>query len=220
MANSRSLSNSIRSGTDGRRRGHAWAPLGLVAAVLTVTLAGCGTGGATGTGTAPTPTATVIPATATLTGYPIKVYFSRFPDTDTTLSAVFPVPRISPTPNVEVFSIQLLIAGPTPEERAAGYYTELNNVLDGPSSCSAAPAPTGGPDFTLSLDHKGTTPEAGTATLRFCRAMLIPGEGTDARLKAEIDATLLQFATIKKVVILRQDGLCAFDLRTGNQCLK
>jgi hypothetical protein len=151
---------------------------------------------------------TPIPATATATptptGYPIKVNFSRFPDTDANLTAVFPVVRISPTP----------------EERAAGYYTELNGVLNGPSSCSAAPAPTGGPDFTLSLDHKGTNPEAGTATLRFCRAMLMPGEGTDGRIKAEIDATVLRFASIKKVVSLTQSGQCAFDLRTGNQCLK
>jgi hypothetical protein len=189
---------------------------------LVLLLAGCAasTSGGTGSGT-PTaaPTATgAATATPGQTGYPIKVYFSRYPDTS--LTAVFPVARISPTPHMEVFSIQLLIAGPTPEERAAGYYTELNSVLNGPSSCSAAPAPTGGPDFTLTLDHKGTTPETGTATLRFCRQMLIPGEGTDARLKAQIEATLLQFATIKKVVILRQDGLCAFDLRTGNPCLQ
>jgi hypothetical protein len=191
--------------------------VGLGVAVLALTLAACSgsTGAATPTGTPVAPLPTATPA-----GYPIKVFFSRYPDINTNLSAVFPVARISPTPHVETFAIQLLIAGPTPEERSAGYFSELNSILNGPSTCSAAPAPTGGPDFTLTLDHKGSTPEVGTATLQFCRAMLIPGEGTDARVKAEITATLLQFPTIKKVVILTRDGQCAFDLRSGNLCLQ
>jgi hypothetical protein len=192
--------------------------MGLGLLVLALTLAACGTSStAASTPTPPSATAT---ATAAPVGYPLKVFFSRFPDTDTNLSAVFPVARISPTSHVEIFSIQLLIAGPTPEERSAGYYSELNSLLNGPSLCSAAPAPTGGPDFTLTLDDKGSTPEVGTATLKFCRATLSPGEGTDARITAEINATLLQFPTIKKVVILTKDGLCFGDLRGGTGCLQ
>jgi hypothetical protein len=193
---------------------------GLSLIPLVLVLAACG-GSSTGGGVSTSTVVVSSPiATPTAVGYPLKVYFSRFPDTDTNFSAVFPVARISPTPHVEIFAIQLLIAGPTPEERSAGYFSELNSLLNGPSLCSAAPAPTGGPDFTLTLDHKGSTPEVGTATLKFCRAMLIPGEGTDARVKAEINATLLQFPTIKKVVILTKDGQCAFDLRGGTGCLQ
>lgn len=195
------------------------APLaGLSLITLVLTLAACGSS----TTEASTPTSTPVAPSPTVTpvGYPLKVYFSRYPDINTNLSAVFPVVRISPTPHVEIFAIQLLIAGPTPEERSAGYFTELNSILNGPSTCSPAPAPTGGPDFTLTFDHKGSTPEVGTATLQFCRATLSPGEGTDARVKAEINATLLQFQTIKKVVILTKDGLCFGDLRSGTGCLQ
>jgi hypothetical protein len=197
--------------------------LGPIALVLA--LAGCAssTGSAT---TAPSPTPTVIlaptaTASSTPMGSPIQVYFSKYPaSTNTNFSATFPVARMSPTPHVETFAIQLLIAGPTPEERSAGYFSELNSVLTGPSTCSAAPAPTGGPDFTLTLNQKGATPEPGTATLRFCRATQSPGEGTDARILAEISATLLQFPTVKRVVVLTQAGHCFGDLSGLDRCLQ
>jgi len=66
--------------------------------------------------------------------YPIKVFFSRFPESVTTnFSAVFPVDRTSPTIAVGTFAIQLLIAGPTLTERNRGYFSELNSILTGPA---------------------------------------------------------------------------------------
>src|SRR5437588_1596276 len=106
--------------------------------------------------------------------YSIKVFFSKFPESLNDFSAVYPVDRTSPTIAVGTFSIQLLIAGPTLSERQAGYFSELNSILTGPSSCSA-PYPTGGPDFTLTLDHRGPKPQTGTATVKFCRATASPG---------------------------------------------
>src|SRR5579884_1436334 len=138
-------------------------------------------------------------------GYPIKVYFSKFPESATKFDAVFPVDRVSPTLGVANFALQLLSAGPTTEERNAGYFSELNSILTGPSTCSA-PYPTGGPDFKLALNMKGATEEQGTATVRFCRATSSPGIGADARIQAEINATLKQFPNIKKVVILDKPG--------------
>ena len=82
--------------------------------------------------------------------------------------------------------------------------------MSGASYCSA-PFPTGGPDFTLTLNKKGNVTETGTATLRFCRTTSSPGIGADARVKAEINATLKQFSSIKKVVILNKDGHCFAD---------
>ncbi len=193
--------------------------LAAVTAVLLL-LAACGSA-STG-GAAPTSAPTSPPAstpTPTLTGYPITVYFSKTPDSENNLSAVFPVKRVSPTQQVETFAIQLLIAGPTPVERSAGYYSELNSLLSGASQCRSV-GPVGGPDFTLALNTKGTTAEQGTATLRFCRATLSPGEGADARVLAELRATLLQFATIKKVAILNVYGHCFGDLSGQDQCLK
>jgi hypothetical protein len=153
------------------------------------------------------------------TGYAIQVYFSKYPDSLNNPDAVFPVNRFSPTIAVATYSIQLLIAGPTLSELNAGYFSELNSVLTGPSSCST-PYPTGGPDFTLTLDKKGSTPAPGTATLRFCRLAATPGIGADARISAEIDATLKQFSNIKNVVILTQDGHCFGDETGLDHCLK
>jgi hypothetical protein len=154
-----------------------------------------------------------------IAGYPLRVYFSRFPQSLNRPSAVFPVARLSPTTAIATFAIQLLIAGPTPSEHRAGYFSELSSLLTGPSTCSA-PYPTGGPDFTLQLDRQGATVAPGAATLRFCRATLSPGIGADARVQAEITATLTRFAAIKKVIILTKDAHCFGDASGTDRCLR
>jgi Sporulation and spore germination len=134
-------------------------------------------------------------------------------------STVYPVDRISPTIAVGTFALQLLIAGPTLSEQQSGDFTELNTMLSGPSNCSGT-LPVGGPDLTLALDKKGSVTEIGTATVKFCRSINSPGIGADARVTAEINATLKQFPRIKKVVILTRDGHC-FNNSIGNDyCLK
>ncbi|MDQ2907277.1 MAG: hypothetical protein M3Y81_27535 [Chloroflexota bacterium] len=157
-------------------------------------------------------TAPLVAATATSNGYQVKVYFSRFPDSLSNSAATFPVDRISPTRSVGTFAIQLLIAGPTPEERTAGYFSELNSRLSGPSSCSGS-HPTGGPDFMLNISGS-------TATVKFCRSLSSPGIGTDARVSSEVNATLKQFSSITKVIILTKDGHCFGDESGRDQCLK
>lgn len=155
----------------------------------------------------------------TATGYPIKVYFSKYPDAlSSNFQVVTPVDRISPTIMVGTFALQMLIAGPTPSEWDAGAFSELNSILTGPSNCSA-PRPVGGPDFKLTLNMKGSTPEQGTATVTFCRTTTSPGVGADARITAEMNATLKQFPSIKKVVILTKDGHCFGDQSGKDVCL-
>src|SRR5712692_2020623 len=159
------------------------------------------------------------PASPNSASYPIKVFFSQSPGSFNDFSAVYAVDRTSPTIAVGTYSLQLLIAGPTLSEQQAGYFTELNTMLSGPSNCSA-PLPVGGPDFTLALDKKGTVTQIGTATVKFCRSLTSAGIGADARVTAEINATLKQFPKIKKVVILTRDGHC-FNNSIGNDyCLK
>jgi hypothetical protein len=153
------------------------------------------------------------------TSYLIKVYFSQFGPSDTNWGAVFPVNRYSPSLAVATYAIQSLIAGPTLSERASGYFSELNSALSGPSSCNGS-HPIGGPDFTITLNKKGSITEQGTTTLQLCRAYTSGGNGTDARIKAEVTATLKQFSNITKVVILTQDGHCLGDETGGDQCLK
>ena len=197
--------------------------LGLILIAGTLALAACGTTSGTSgstssntpTSSPPTATAAITPTTSGLTSYPIKVYFSNNPGAMTVTS----VNRISPTIQVGTYAIQMLIAGPTPEERASGLFSELNDAFTGPSTCNGS-LPVGGPDFTLTLNMKGTTPEQGTATLKFCRPMALAGEGTGARITAEIDATMLQFSSVKKVVIFNSAGNCFNDLSTQNLCLK
>ncbi len=193
----------------------------LFLTLMALLLAGCGQS----TVSTPTPatipptsnsqdasTAPLVAATATANGYQVKVYFSRFPDSLSNSAATFPVERIAPTRSVGTFAIQLLIAGPTPEERTAGYFSELNSQLSGPSSCSGS-HPTGGPDFTLTISGS-------TATVKFCRSLSSPGVGTDARVSSEVNATLKQFSTITKVIILTKDGHCFGDESGQDQCLK
>ncbi len=187
--------------------------------MLTFTLSACSLGGATSPTT--TPTATTQPsatATPALTGYPIKVYFSKDPETLNTYGLTFPVARVSPSADLKTFALQLLIAGPSPEERSQGYFSELNSILTGASQC--ATTVTGGPDLSVLANMKGSTPEQGTFTVKFCRQTQSPGIGADARIQAEINATLKQFPDVKKVVILTLDGNCFGDMSTQNLCLK
>ena len=83
----------------------------------------------------------------------------------------------------------LLIAGPTLLERDQDYYSELNSIFSGPSVCNGKYL-TGGPDFALTLDHRGPKPEHGTATLKFCLKAPSNGELEYSRILANIHATL------------------------------
>jgi hypothetical protein len=171
--------------------------------VLLVLAGGCVPGG---------PEAEIGASEAALTtSYAVKVYFSKFPESLSNPGAVFPVERSSPTLAVATFATQLLIAGPTLQERSDGYFSELNSILTGPSSCSA-PFPTGGPDFAITLS-------SGTATAQLCRDTQSPGVGADARILAEVSATLRQFSTIKKAVLLTREGHCFGDASGTDPCL-
>src|SRR5690349_2920679 len=117
-----------------------------------------------------------VAAQPALTNIPVKVYFSKFSDDNP--AHIYAVDRSSPTTAVATFSIQLLIAGPTLSERDQGYYSELNSIFSGSSICNGK-YPTGGPDFTITLDHRGSKPEPGTATLKFCRSASSNGELED-----------------------------------------
>lgn len=192
--------------------------MGLLAALFL--LSACagtttgGIGGSTPTVASSTPTTISQPsATSTPSGYAVKVYFSKHPDSDSNVNAVFAVNRVSPDLGVAKYSLQQLIAGPTSSERALGYYTELTVSLTGSSNC-------GGADFQLFPDHKGPTSSPGTMTVKFCKATQLAGDLTGSRITAEIDKTLFQFSNIHQVVILNSSGNCFNDFKGSNDCLK
>ncbi|HEY7834419.1 MAG TPA: hypothetical protein VIG30_12660 [Ktedonobacterales bacterium] len=188
------------------------ARLMLIMLLAALSLAGCAATSAnsspTGTpGTATHPPPPAATSTSGATSIPVKVFFSKHPETDSNVTAVFAVSRVSPTVAVGTFAIQQLILGPTPSETASGYFTELTASLGGASNC-------GGPDFTYTVDNG-----AHSGTLRFCRPTTLPGDLSGGRIKAEITATLTQFPNVTKVIILNDTGHCFDDLSGGDLCL-
>src|SRR5260370_18001065 len=156
------------------------AVLAAALAALSLLLAACSQ-------SAPAPSATQTPAgrhpsatagtgAGTSSGSPVKVYFSKHPDSDRDSTAVFAVTRVASNPQVATYAIQQLLAGPSASETRAGYFTPLTRALSGPSTC-------GGPDFLLTLNRKGSTPQLGTATLRFCRRVLLGGGSGGVRIR-------------------------------------
>jgi hypothetical protein len=191
--------------------GATLATLALLAACAGGSPTG-GVSGATATATATSaPTATTA-ATSTPSGYAVKVYFAQHPASDDDPSKVFAVQRTSPTLGVATYAIGQLLAGPSASEQSAGYYTPWAGALTGSSNC-------GGADFTITLDHRGSAPAPGVATLQFCRTTQIAGELAGARMSATAQATLLQFPNIQKAVILTSSGACFDDLSGLNRCL-
>ncbi len=138
-------------------------------------------------------------------GYLVKVYFSKHPDSDNDPSKTFPVNRTSPTPAIGTYAISQLIVGPTSDEAALGLYSTVR-VRNDVSNCD-------GQDFKLTI-------AGGVATLRFCRTFDVIGTMSDATAQETIKANLLQFSTVKKVVILSKTGNCQFDLSGQNLCLQ
>jgi hypothetical protein len=72
----------------------------------------------------------------------------------------------------------------------------------------------------LTLNKRGQKTEQGAATVQFCRTYSSAGVGADARVTAEVTATLKQFSNIKKVVILTTTGHCVGDESGQDMCLK
>jgi hypothetical protein len=134
----------------------------------------------------------------------VSVFFSKSPESDADFSLVLPVSRVSPTSGVARFALNQLIAGPSPDERAAGYFSELGSMLQGDSWCDG--------DFWLSLVD-------GVLTVQFCRVVASAGVGQDARARSQLEATLRQFSTIRDVRLLTREGDCLFDMSGRNLCL-
>ncbi|MCL5025775.1 MAG: GerMN domain-containing protein [Chloroflexi bacterium] len=139
----------------------------------------------------------------------IDVFFSRKPQSYDDFSAVFPVQRKVLDGSQERLAgvaLEQLIAGPTPAEQTAGYFSEFEGMLHGESNC-------GGPSFTLRMNGD-------TAIVRLCRTISSAGVGQDARTRTQIEATLKQFSSIRRVVLLSADGHCLFDLSGLDLCLR
>jgi len=139
------------------------------------------------------------------TPIPVKVFFSKHPDSDNDPTKTFPVDRTSPDLSVATYVIRQLLAGPTTKESANGYFSTVR-VRSDASNCDNR-------DFSLVI-------QGGVATLRFCRTFDAIGVMSDGQAQETIMASLLQFPTIKSVIILTKDGNCQFDMSGENRCLR
>jgi hypothetical protein len=62
--------------------------------------------------------------------------------------------------------------------------------------------------------------EEGVATVRFCTTVVLLGSVADGQAQSILVATLEQFPTVDRVVILDRGGDCMFDLSGINLCLE
>lgn len=178
-------------------------------AIVAMLVAACGA-------TTTTPGANTTPTTTL--GSTVKVYFAKHPNTDNNPTAVFALTRTTSAATVQeraTFALNEMLKGPTTAERAQNYYSPFDGQLALQSVCAGEFR-----SFDLTLDHRGTKAESGTATLQFCRRVDIPGDLDGPRMSAMITSTLLQFSQIKQVVILSYKGDCFDDLQGQNACLK
>lgn len=146
----------------------------------------------------PEPSGTAEPET-----FPVKVFFSKRPESDNDPGATFAVSRTSPDKGVGKFAVSELIKGPSEAEKSQGYFTAVR-LRSGESNCN-------GQDFTLNIENK-------TATLKFCRQFDHVGSVADGQAESELRATLRQFSSVEKVIILNRDNNCEFDLSGMNLC--
>ncbi len=135
--------------------------------------------------------------------YAVKVYFSKHPDSDDDPSKVFALNRSSTDVKVGTFAITEMIIGPTSAEQSEGYFTTVK-IRSGDSNCN-------GQDFTLNIENT-------VATLKFCRQFDHLGSVADGQAESALKTTLMQFNSVKKVVILNRDNDCEFNLSGMNLC--
>lgn len=135
----------------------------------------------------------------------VMIYFSKHPESDDDPGQTFPVSRTAPDLSVATFAVSELLKGPTMSETDRGYFSNVE-LRAGNSSC-------GGKDFQISFQDK-------VAKLQFCKPFDHIGSVSDGQAESSIKATLLQFDTVDRVIILNQAGDCEFDMAGDNRCLE
>ena len=133
---------------------------------------------------------------------PIQVHFSKHPESDDDPAFTAAVARTATTVAVGSFAMSELLKGPTDAETSQGYFRTAH-LRDEESNC--------GKDFQLTIKQ-------GVATLRFCKTFDHVGEISDGQAESEITASLREFPSITKVIILNKTGDCEFNLSGQNLC--
>ena len=113
----------------------------------------------------------------------VKAYFgNRRLDPEDSCNRVFPVEREIPNTQASArAALEQLLAGPTVPEQAAGYFTSINS----------------------GVTVRRLTIKNGVATVDFDEQLesQVGGSCRVAAIRAQIDATLMQFSTVRSVVV-------------------
>lgn len=169
----------------------------------------------------PTVTSTATPTTnPTVTGTTtpsvknISIYmFDRAKyDTPNNTDVYTVVNRQTTRADVAAFAIEEIIKGPTAQEKLSNLDTTFGTNkfvwFTGNSNCN-------GKDFTVSISSDSI------ATVKFCKQTMLAGDLSGGIVSGQIEKTLKQFATIKKVRVLNSSGNCFDDMRgvSSDQCV-
>jgi len=169
----------------------------VITGIFVLILSACSNTSTVTTSTTPLATATPI-ATSTPVLQTVQVFFSKNPDSGNNFLEVFPVTRTTTSLRVGTFGIEQLIVGPTAAEAATGLFSQVTTVIPG--------APAHGDDHCGTGIAFSLTITSGVARMQFCEGTTSGGIGDDARVLAEIRATLKQFSTVATVKICTLDG--------------
>lgn len=126
----------------------------------------------------------------------VLVYFSRYTDSDTPDEEVYSVERtVYQGQDPLSVAVDELIAGPSSEEKADGFYGGIG--LSGDSNCDGA-------------DYKIQTSES-TVTVQFCKNVNDGSVTDSAQSQKQIRSTLSQLTGHGQVVALDKDGKCLYS---------
>lgn len=159
----------------------------------------------------PTPSLSTTPATSTKVSVSIYLFSKTKFDQEGNTNYTQAVTRETSRKDLAAFSIEEIIKGPTTSEQTSSNLKPTfgqNNFAQfvTASNCN-------GKDFTISIVE-------GDATLKFCRGTTLSGDSSGYVISQQVNATLKQFSTIKRVRILNVDKKC-FDSLAGlssDQC--
>lgn len=136
----------------------------------------------------------------------VTVFFSKTPESNEDPSKVYPVDRQfrSEEGTITHSGLSAVIAGPTAEEKAQGYFGGI--LLTGDSKHD-------GQDF-------GLTVEQDTARFQFLREKENRGSVEDSRERSQLTATIQYLTGATRVILLDQDGNCLYESGGQNACLR
>lgn len=134
-------------------------------------------------------------------------------DTPDNTNYLTPISRSTTRKDVATYSLEQIILGPSIDEQNA-YNLKTTFGKDrfifftSNSNCS-------GKDFSISIGN-------GDATIRFCRNTSLTGDMSGFIVEEQIDKTLKQFSSIKRVRMLNANGDCINNMSglESDQCWK